>query len=146
MSEVPDEQPAVEEPAFPAVLPPEPAPEPTEEEIAAAERRELSQRALQHRAELFVEMSKTDAFAQLLRELDGKKKRMEADFAARLRVGDLVDQRQVDYDRGFMDSLDYVPRIIEGAENLLKKLDAAAERELESQSEPDDEGDLWNAP
>lgn len=127
--------------AFPPVVPPEDPPEPTDEERAAEEQRVLSQRALQHRAEMLVEMSKTDAFQALQRELEARKARMHAAFSARLMIGDEVDQRQVDYDRGFIDGLGYIDKMLEGATNLLKRLDREADGE--PTSEPDDEGDNW---
>lgn len=127
--------------AFPPTLPPEEEP-PTPEEIEAERQQELSARALQHRAELLVETAKTDGFGMVLRELDAKRERMRKTFADMAFAGEAVDQRQIDYDRGFIDGLAYIGKMIEGAENVLKRLD----RESSAESEPendDPEGDLW---
>lgn len=128
--------------AFPAVVPVEPV-EPTPEEIAREEARVLSQRALQHRAEMYVELAKGDAFKSILGELATKKERMNREFADGLLAGEAVNQRQIDYDRGFIDGLGYISKMIEGAENLLKRVDREAARQEESTSEPDDNEGVW---
>jgi hypothetical protein len=94
------------------------------------------QRVLQHRAELYVELSRHPGFEEMMRELERKQERMEGEFSLRMRDREPIDPLQVEYDRGFIAALKYIPLVVKGAERALEKLDAEA-------SEPDDEGSNW---
>lgn len=97
-------------------------------------------RIVQHRAELFAAMAQTDAFQEFLREMGRKRERMEKTFTTVIRFGSVYDQRQVDYDRGFMDALDYPAQVVAGAIDTLAKIDAGHEPD----EEPDDDGKvIW---
>jgi hypothetical protein len=96
-----------------------------------------TQRVLQHRAELFASLSLTEGYQELVRELERKAERMRAFVATYALSPDGANQRQLDYDRGFIDALKYIPSIIAHSERVLEKLDEQVE------SEPDDEGSLW---
>lgn len=110
--------------------------EPTPEE-----RRQATARALRHRAELFARLAAFEPFLELLKELGRKEIRMREMLVQRLLSGEAADQRQVDYDRGFVDGMKYAAQVVKAAENTLIKADAAADAAEES--EPDDTKELW---
>lgn len=121
---------------FPATVEPEVVEE-DPDDVARRERKEESLRAIRHRAEIFIELSKTDAFKELRLEFHRMQERSKKRFVDETLAGKAIDQRQIDYDRGFMDGLAVIDKIVAGAENTLKKLDAqSADQAL---SEPDDE-------
>jgi hypothetical protein len=95
-----------------------------------------TKRILQHRAELFAGLALTDGYQELVRELDRKADRMRKAAGIYALSPEGANQRQLDYDRGFIDALKYIPTIIAHSERVLEKLD-------EQVSEPDDEGSLW---
>lgn len=116
--------------AFPPIVDPEPEPVPV-----GPSAQDATERALRHRAEIFVELSKVDSFQELMREKDRKIAKMNKDFAAGLLAGQEVNQRQVDYDRGFIHGLEYLDKVIEAAHNKLARIDRERESRVE---EPDD--------
>lgn len=111
---------------------------PTEEASPSAAYR--AQRAIRHRAEVLVDLAKTDAFQLMQRELKLKSERMHKDFAAGLLIGEALDQRQIDYDRGFIEGLAYIDQMIRGAEQVLARLDREQEKD---QPEDEIEGSNW---
>ena len=92
---------------------------------------------LRRNAEKLVPLRRVDAFAFLLTRLERKKERMVESLVQRvLSDGDLTKlQRQMDYDRGFIDGMNYPERILASAAAML----------AQPESEPDDEEveDLW---
>jgi hypothetical protein len=112
----------------------EQAVDPLEEE----KKRRAIERALRHRAELFASLEGQDAFAELLKELERKQERMVRTLVDGAMRGVEINQRQVDYDRGFVDGMKYIRQVVKAASNTLSKADAEA-----SVSEPDDERSEW---
>lgn len=119
-----------------------------DEDFSAADAQRLAEeerdRILHHRASLFVEVGKHPGFLELVAESDRKRARMAEQFKSFYLDGTLaIDQRQVDYDRGYRDGMRYIVAVVAAATNTLKKLDdKAAERERARQpvAEPDVEG------
>lgn len=122
-----------------------------DEDFSAAEAKRLAEeendRILHHRASLFVEVGKHPGFAELVAESDRKRARMAEQFKRLYLDGEMrVDQRQVDYDRGYRDGMRYIVAVVAAAESTLRKLDEkAAERERarRPETEPDVKGD-WD--
>jgi hypothetical protein len=111
--------------------------------VSAPEIPEETRRVLQHRAELFTQLAKTDAWQEMERELDRKAERLRKYQLALFAGTDPVDQRQIDHDRGFLTGLSYIKLVVAGAERALQKID-----EQLHLTEPDEqeEDDLWAAP
>lgn len=95
------------------------------EEAAAEEERQriLSERALDHLAEIWIEMSRTDAWREMMLKLE------QAEVAAKKRrfddmmLGKAVDQRDIDYARGYVDGLHYPLEILKTAQGRLNQRD-----------------------
>lgn len=104
------------------------------------ERRQMTARALRHRAEQFAQLASFEPYKELLLELGRKEKRMRDLLLGRLMAGEEINQRQLDYDRGFVDGMKYVPTVTAAAERTLERADEAADA---SESEPDDTKGLW---
>lgn len=111
------------------------------ENDVAEERRQVTARALRHRAELFARLSAFEPFQELLNELGRKERRMRDMLLGRAMSGEAIDQRQVDYDRGFVDGMKYVHAVTTAAERTLERADAEADA---AESEPDDKKGLWD--
>lgn len=91
------------------------------EEELRAEQRQLSERALDHLAEIWLEMSATDAFQQMMMELDGQARSRKQQRLDRLMAGDPVNQRDIDYERGLIDGLRRPLLIIETARRRVER-------------------------
>lgn len=94
-------------------------------------------RILIHQAELFVAMAKTDAWTQLQNVLEQRRGKLAQAMLARFthggEIAEPVDQRLVDYNRGFVSGMLYLQAVIDGSAKTLEGLEASAEV-----SEPDD--------
>lgn len=99
----------------------EPVREQTEEERKAEARR-----INLHRAELFVAMGKSDAWQQYLHVLEVKRgklaEKLLAQFVTAGPTAPPVDQRTLDYDRGFVDGMMYARDVINSAQKTLEEL------------------------
>lgn len=96
------------------------AEEPKEEEAAEASRR--SERALDHIAELWVEMAETEAFQLLEQELGKQATRHRQTILDEAFAGKFaVNQRDIDYDRGLHDGLHRARVVIETARRRLER-------------------------
>jgi hypothetical protein len=101
-----------------------------------------SARAIRHRAELLATLPKVEAFAALTQECERKERRMTEALMQRLLSGESLDvlQRQIDYDRGWIDAMRYITHAIPaGAERML-------ERQTQSLNESEPEEDFWSVP
>jgi hypothetical protein len=101
-----------------------------------------TKRVIRHRAELYTRLAKTGAFQELMKEGERHTARKRKNFADRLLLGEPLDQRVIDEDRGFLAGLAYYGEVIKGAERTLKELDREAAERAESQSEPE-AGGVW---
>lgn len=111
-----------------------------EEAAAEAElERVRSERALDHLAEIWLDMETTDAWVQLAQKLReheaATKKRRFADYLA----GEPVNQREIDYDRGLFAGLKYPFDIMDGARGRLAKRDRKV-----AEPEQEEEVDHWS--
>lgn len=98
----------------------------SEEEIEAAKQaaKERSERALDHIAEIWMEMAATEAFGLLVDELERQAvshRRVLLDQA--FESGLEISQRDVDYDRGLTDGLRRIRVVIDTARRRLEKKD-----------------------
>ena len=111
-----------------AALPEDATPEQVEAEVAA--RREKSERALDHIAELWLEMSRTEAWQLLADELVKQATRhRQVILNQAFDDGLSIEQRDVDYDRGFWDGLHRASEIIAVARKRLEKKENPSEPE-----------------
>lgn len=135
----------------PPVLPEWPTaadpPEPDEEQVRLESERERQERALQHRAEQYVELGKNPIFQRFLAELQAKGEQQEALFTATVKTGIQQGQDLAEWSRklyslqGMIEGLAYPAKVIELAQQALERLDREAEAEeaaVERESEPDD--------
>ena len=113
--------------------------EPSPEEILEAEaerierERDRSERALDHLAEILVDMAKTDAWRHLARLLEDEQTKTHARHLNDLLAGKDLSQRDIDVSRGRIEGLKTPLLVIERAKERL------AQREQGQQgSEPDD--------
>jgi hypothetical protein len=99
-----------------------------------------SERALLHAAETIARLGNLSEFEFLHHEVEEKQERMKAALSSRMMSGESVAtlQRQVDYDRGFVDGMLYPFKVVRGAADKLRQLD----EERES-SEPEETTDMW---
>lgn len=103
--------------------------------------KEDSEKALRHRAELLSSLPRAEAFQALADESRRKEQRMIESLMQRLLHGESLDsmQRQIDYDRGFIDGMKYLASAVPaGAESRLQRSDLAS-YEAEQPEE-----DYWN--
>lgn len=101
---------------------------------------EESRRKLRHRAEQLALLAGVEAFKTLVAETERKSERMIEVFTKRLLSGESLEsmQRQIDYDRGFMDGMRCaVKEIPSGAARTLQRLDQGVE-------DPEPEQDFWS--
>lgn len=98
------------------------------------------ERILQHRAELYIEMSKTPAFTEFVAEMERKEARLKDEIYSQVWGADPVNQREVDIRRGFIEGMRYLQTVIAAAERKLNRLDAdaSAESEPENDERPGD--------
>jgi hypothetical protein len=75
------------------------------------------QRVLRRHALLLSALTNTPAFVFLYGEIEKKQVRMSQTLTARLLGGEALDtlQRQIDYDRGFIDGMLYPRQVVEAA-------------------------------
>jgi hypothetical protein len=112
--------------------------EATPEQLAEAAR-EKSERAIDHIAELWVELSRMEAWQLLEQELQAqaqKHRKVLTDQA--FEQGLTIEQRDVDYDRGLWDGLHRATQVIATARKRLEKKDAKSEPET-----TEDGGRYW---
>lgn len=101
---------------------------------------EESTKALRHRAEQLSLLAGVEAFRVLITETGKKKSRMVEALMQRVLAGESLEsiQRQVDYDRGWIDGMKYaVEGIPSGAARKLQQLDQGVD-------EPEPEQDIWS--
>lgn len=87
----------------------------------------VRERAVQHVAELWVQMGKTEAFQLLLTELERMGTRYRQLRFDSIMRGEAIDQREVDYERGLISGLQRPALILQTAENAILKSERLAE-------------------
>ena len=113
-------------------------------EIDAAATAELEKtRILRRHAVLLAALSNTPAFRFLQGELEKKRGRMTQSLTARIMGGESLPnlQRQIDYDRGFVDGMLYPAQIVAGAVNTVtgierEEVDATTGEEISEDGWP----------
>jgi hypothetical protein len=98
------------------------------------------ERVLLHAAETISRLGRLEEFEFLRHEIVEKQDRMRQALAARVMGGESIEalQRQVDYDRGFVDGMMYPFKVVRGATQKLAELDESRES-----SEPEETEDMW---
>lgn len=112
------------------------------EPVVRIETEDQRERELLKQAERLAGLRPQPGFRLLEETCAAKQERMKSELLRRVLAGldEHYTQRQVDYDRGFIDALSYFEQVVAGAE---RKLGKAAEQAAET-SEPDEEEDRWS--
>jgi len=98
------------------------------------------ERVLLHAAETISRLGNLDEFEFLRREVEMKQERMKTTLSGRIMSGESIEslQRQVDYDRGFVDGMLYPFSVVRNAALKLAELDEQREA-----SEPEEAENMW---
>lgn len=101
----------------------------------------LSERALRHRAEQLASLLQIDAFQALIRSANEKADRMRNALFSQVMLGVSLEsnQRQIDYDRGFIDGMKYISERVPAA--ALSKLER---NEFGEEPETENTEDRWS--
>lgn len=115
--------------------------QPTEIDVAAAVELEKT-RILRRHAVLLAALARTPAFTFLFDEVEKKRGRIKAAITSRLMGGEGMDtlQRQIDYDRGFIDGMAYPRQVVEGA---VKTVEGIEREEVETTTGEERSEDGW---
>ena len=99
------------------------------------EAKEKSERALDHIAELWLEMSRTEAWQLLADELVKQATRHRQEILNQaFDDGLTIEQRDVDYDRGFWDGLHRASQILAVARKRLEGKDTSEPETIEEEA------------